>query len=88
MSELLLIFVEDGILLSKKTCASWRDIQAQYANFTASLGPWRAEEMIGWLDDEYDDLFPTARQQVEQFLLGSEESRPLMFLAARDHPCG
>lgn len=82
MSELVLVFIDDDILVSKKAYACWRDIQAQYDDFKASLGPWSNEDMINWLDEEYGGLFPTARQQVEQFLLSGEESRPLTFRAA------
>lgn len=76
------MFTDDDVLVSKKSCASWRDIQAQYDRFKTALGPWNEREMISWLDEEYGDLFPTARRQVEQFLLSDEESRPLTFRIA------
>lgn len=82
MIELVLIFIDDDILVSKKAHAGWRDIQAQYDGFDTSLGPWNSRDMISWLNDEYDDLFPAAQQQVEQFLLSGEQSRPLTFRVA------
>lgn len=82
MSELVLIFTGDDILLSKKACASWRDSQAQYDGCKTSLGPWSVPDTICWLDGEYGDVFPSAQQQIEQFLLSGEESRPLTFRVA------
>lgn len=82
MIQLVLIFIDDDILVSKKTHACWREIQAQYDRSRTSLGPWNEREIISWLDGEYSDLFPAAQQQIEQFLLSGEESRPLTFRAA------
>jgi hypothetical protein len=82
MSDLHLIFTEEKILVSRKVYSSWQEIQAQFQDFKTSLGPWNDGDVVAWLREEYDDIFPTAQQQVEQFLNSDEESRALTFRAS------
>lgn len=69
--ELHIIFTEAEIRLSKVRYDSWREIQDQYADFKASLGPWEYEAVVGYLLSEYPSLAPSAASQVEA-LLGSK----------------
>jgi hypothetical protein len=79
MGELHLIFTEEQVLVSKKAYASWREIQAEYDDYKASLGPWSEEATVSWLGEEYGDLAPSAQQQVEMLLSSNEVVRTVTF---------
>lgn len=81
MAELHLIFTEEQVLVSRKAYASWREIQAEYSDYKASLGPWSEEGTVSWLGSEYGDLSPSAQQQVEILLSSNEEVRTVTFRA-------
>lgn len=81
MAELHLIFTEEQVFISKKAYASWREIQTEYSDYKASLGPWSEEETVSWLGEEYGDLSLSAQQQVEILLSGNEEVRTVTFCA-------
>jgi hypothetical protein len=66
--KLHIIFTETDILLSKRNYPSWKDIQAEFDDFKASLGPWDAADVADFLADEYSGLSPSAQIQVEAFL--------------------
>lgn len=66
--ELHIIYTETEMLLSKKRFSSWHEIQDQYADFRASLGPWEHKAVIEYLADEYSDLMPPAAAQVDELL--------------------
>ena len=61
-----------GMVLSKKNFASWRDIQDEYEDYMASLGPWTVEEMIDFLGTEYQLNPPFTEQQVRQFVKSAD----------------
>lgn len=77
--QLHLIYTATDILLSRRGYADWRDIQAEHATYKASLGPWGAEDIIAYLDDEYAQLYPSARAQVDAFLDGPLDILALTF---------
>jgi hypothetical protein len=79
MSELHIIFAGENVLISKKPYTSWREIQDEYEDYMASLGPWKAVTVVSWLDEEYSDLVPSAEAQVEAFLSSEEAARSLSF---------
>ena len=74
-SELLLHIVflrPGGMLLTKKQYASWRNIQAEYDEYMASLGPWDVDSVLGFLRTEYPTNPPFTDQQVRKFIESSE----------------
>lgn len=79
MSDLNIIFTEVEILISKKPYLSWREIQDEYDDYKASLGPWDATTVASWLDEEYIDLFSSALAQVEALLSSQDLTRPISF---------
>jgi hypothetical protein len=83
MSELHIIFTEEEVLISTKPYASWREIQDEYADYKASLGPWDAATVTSWLDEEYSDLVPKAEKQVEALLSGVQVTRSVTFACER-----
>jgi hypothetical protein len=64
-----MIFLEEGILLSKKHYDSWWDIQAEYWDtFKASLGPWPVEAVIDYIEFDYRPPYvPFTRDQILAF---------------------
>jgi hypothetical protein len=77
--KLHLIYTPSALLLSKTEYASWRDIQAAFADYQTSLGPWSANEMCAFLHDEYSLLQPAAAVQVAQFVASSAQVCVLSF---------
>jgi hypothetical protein len=69
--KLHIIYTENDILLSQKHYTSWIQIQNDFADYKASLGPWGVEEVIDYLRQEHSDLEPAAEQQVVSFVSGS-----------------
>ena len=63
-----IIYTESEVLLSKKQYESWREIQEEYPDYKASLGPWGIEETEEYLNDEYSKINPPASEQVRSFI--------------------
>ncbi|MDO8329441.1 MAG: hypothetical protein Q7T36_03135 [Fluviicoccus sp.] len=59
-----IIYTDRDMLLSRQAFASWRDIQEAYPGYLTSLGPWSAEEVIEYLQQEYPELEPSSEQQL------------------------
>ena len=76
MSELHLIFTEEHVLVSRRAYASWREIQAEYADYKASLGPWSEETTVSWLGSEYGSRS-----------LGAAASRDVVVQRGRSSTC-
>ena len=66
--HLTLIYTESNLLLSKKQYSSWREIQDEYSDYKTSLGPWSVGEVIEFLTEEYSNLNPSAREQINNFV--------------------
>jgi hypothetical protein len=69
------------MLLSKHPYQSWREIQNQYSDYMASLGPWEEDTVIEFLADEYPELSPHPQEQVNAFIADTQEARVLTFAA-------
>lgn len=74
---------QGGVLLSRKSYESWRDIQAEFEDCMASLGPWAEDEVVSFLADEYADLRPAAAEQVRALVEGGAEQAPLTWREPR-----
>lgn len=72
--DLHIIFTDSAVLLSRKSYASWRQIQDEIENYKASLGPMTPDAAIAWLGEEYSGLSPDASEQVRRFLDTSEDT--------------
>jgi len=77
--HLHIIYTETAMLLSKRSYASWREIQDEYQSYRASVGPWPHEWVAEYLSDEYSDLWPSAQEQVHVFLSEALEVKALAF---------
>lgn len=62
--KLHIIYTESEIVLSKKDYTSWQEVQDDFPDYKASLGPWLDSDVVEYLDAEYFNIFPSARTQV------------------------
>ena len=69
-----IVFLESGVLVSKKTYADWREIQEDFSDYKASLGPWKQDEVVEWLEFEYSNLSPSASEQIRSLMSSDSES--------------
>ena len=69
-----IVYLESRMLLSKKCYSGWRQIQDEFADYKASLGPWPVAEILDFLRTEYPSDCPFTREQVERFLLSNDET--------------
>lgn len=78
-----IIYTRSALFLSRKVYASWWVIQAEFADYQTSLGPWPAEEVVDFLREEYPDLWPPAAAQVAALLAGDAEQVAIRFTVPR-----
>lgn len=77
--DLHIIYTQGEMLLSKRAYSSWQEIQDEYTDYQASLGPWGEEEVIEYLSDEYPDLEPSVEQQVMSLVSSTQPVHTLSF---------
>lgn len=75
-----IIYTETAMFLSKKSYPSWRAIQDEFPDYKASFGPWEAESVIEYLQDDYPDLMPPAATQVAELVHSDSVLRQVTFL--------
>jgi hypothetical protein len=78
VDQLHIIFIDEQVVVSKKAYVSWREMQAEFDGYKASLGPWNATTTMSWLEEEYD-LVPSAEEQVRSLVSSDEAVRTLSF---------
>jgi hypothetical protein len=75
-----LIFLRpDGLLLSKKAYLNWREIQDEFDDYMASLGPWSETEIAEHFASDYgeDDVrWPFSKSDITRFFLSNEVTYP------------
>jgi hypothetical protein len=64
--NLHIIYTETSVVLSMKEYENWQDVQRDYPDYKASLGPWPEAEVAEFLNDEYSDIFPSACIQIAE----------------------
>lgn len=79
MSAIYIIFTKEEVLISSKTYASWEEIQSEFDDYRASLGPWNSAEVASWLDSEYSHLVPSAEEQLQALLTSQQPIRTVSF---------
>ncbi|WP_183031986.1 hypothetical protein [Cupriavidus sp. UME77] len=80
MAFIHIIYAGTRILLSRKPYLSWREIQEEFCDYTASLGPWSEVEVTEFLSDEYRMLMPSAATQVSAFIDSDAVIKELSFV--------
>lgn len=78
MDELHIIFTDEQVFVSKKAYASWQEIQAEFDDYKATLGPWDAAKTVSWLAEEYE-LVPSAEEQIESLMSSDQTAQTLSF---------
>jgi hypothetical protein len=73
-STLHIIYLESRMLLSKKSYSGWRQIQGEFTDYKASLGPWPVAEVLDFLRSEYPNDCPFSEVQVSRFLASNDET--------------
>lgn len=81
-AQIHIIYTEAEMLLSRRVFVSWQEIQEAHEACKTSLGPWSVDEVVEYLEDEYRDLSPPARVQMDSFLAGGAETHVLAFHGA------
>lgn len=76
-----IIYTRTEMFLSKKAYPSWRDIQDGFSDYMASLGPWDADAVTEYLQDNYTNLAPPPATQVDDLIRSDSIVRQLTFLA-------
>jgi hypothetical protein len=67
-----IVFTGTHVVLSKKNYTQWIQIQGDFSDYKASLGPWGVDEIIDYLNIEYGNLLPSAYLQVHEFINSNE----------------
>ncbi len=79
-TEMHIIYLRDGaVWLSRKNYTGWRQIQDEYQDYMASLGPWPEETVCDFLEEEYPDTLLNAREQVTAFIEGGAITAQLVY---------
>ena len=76
--DLHIVFLKSGLLVSKKKYADWREIQEEFLDYQASLGPWSQDEVVEYLEFDYPNLSPSASRQIESLMASDSEMLKLM----------
>lgn len=82
-----LVFLRpDGLLLVRRPEADWRELQDEYPDYVASLGPWTGDEIVEYFTLDYgkdDRCWPFARQAIADFMRSAEKVGLLMPISRR-----
>jgi hypothetical protein len=70
-----IVYLRSGpLLLTKKTYRDWREIQDEFDDYMASLGPWVFSDVIDFLREEYPNSFgPEQLRRIERFLESDQD---------------
>jgi hypothetical protein len=72
MARAHLVFLRaGGLMLVKRPDATWRQLQAEYADYVTSLGPWTADELVDYFPLDYGDddrRWPFTRRAIAEFM--------------------
>ena len=80
-----IVYLRSGpMLLTKKSYRSWREIQDEYEDYMASLGPWQAADVLQFLKDEYPEHFSHEEIQRINAFLQSEIETVEILVAGQD----
>ena len=75
-----LVFLRSGglVIVKRPAADDWRELQDQYADYMASLGPWAAQEIVDYFSLDYgegdDGRWPVSREAIVAFMQSAESS--------------
>ena len=74
-----IIYTESAMYLSKTAYPSWRDVQDEFCDYKASLGPWEVDAVTEYLQNDHPELVPSAGTQVAELVRSEHVLRQLTF---------
>lgn len=77
MADVTIVHLRRGTLLTKRPYASWRELQDEYDDYMASLGPYSTADLIEYLEVEYPTSQLFGRLAIEEFM--ADDSRTIMW---------
>ncbi|MBQ8314154.1 MAG: hypothetical protein IJ427_14325 [Lachnospiraceae bacterium] len=69
------VYLEDGMLISKKEYSCWKEIQDEYyEKYITSFKPWSCEEIISFFEDDLgaEENWPFSRKRIIEFFRSDE----------------
>lgn len=73
--QIHIIYLKERMVLSKKRYSGWREIQDDYDDYTTSLGPWTAQEVIDFFRDDFPKSpLPFSEARIRAFMDSSDET--------------
>lgn len=72
-----LVYLETGLLLTRKEYNDWKEIEEEYWDiYTANLEPMTAEELMEYFQWDFhgEERWPFSRREILDFFAGEEES--------------
>ena len=70
IKEAIIIYLDDGMILSKKKYSSWIDVQEEYYDkYKANLSPMTCEEVIQFFKEDFkeEENWPFSRNDIVEF---------------------
>ena len=75
-SEAHIVYCESGMILDRGQYHSWRDLQDEYADYQASLGPSSEAGIAEFFADDFgpdESQWPFSRQAIAAFFRSAEQ---------------
>lgn len=72
-----IVYCEGRALLDRGPYASWEAVQREYFDYTTSLGPWTAAEIVAFFEEDFGDddtKWPFRREEIEAFFLSKDKA--------------
>jgi len=63
-----IVITEKEVVLTKQDYQSFREIQNDFFDYVTSLGPWSSEEIVDYLEIEYPNMTPPAKEKVDALI--------------------
>lgn len=75
-NKAVIIYLNDGMLLSKKEYSYWEEIQDEYyEKYITNLGPMSCDEIIFFFEDSFvqEENWPFSRKRIIEFFEKDEK---------------
>ena len=67
---LTLVFLEDAMVLTKRTFADWRAVQDRYPSYRTSLSPEPPSDLASYLSEEYPEMTEATGRSWREVIAG------------------
>ncbi len=75
IKEATIIYLDDGMILSKKTYSNWMEVQEEYYDkYKANLSPMTCEEVIKFFEEDFkeEENWPFSKDDIIEFFNSKE----------------